>query len=119
METMVGKSRELVEMLARKNVDICYVQETRYMGAGSKAIGSGIERYKFWSGNKARQNGVGVLVHEEMVEDVTEIKRANERIMKIKIVLGGNKVHVFSAYAPQIGRTEKEKQEFWEGYWVR
>ena len=67
---MVGKSREVVEMLARRNVDICCVQETRYRGAGSKTTGSGKERYKFWwSGNKTGQNGVGILVHEEMVED--------------------------------------------------
>ena len=34
--------------------------------------------------------------------------------MKIKIVLGKNIMHIFSAYAPQVGRTEEEKQEFWE-----
>ena len=113
--TMVGKSREVVEMLARRNVDICCVQETRYRGAGSKTIGSDKERYKFWwSGNKMSQSGVGILVREEMVEDVIEIKRTNDRIMKIKIVLGGSVMHIFSAYAPQVGRTEEEKQEFWE-----
>ena len=60
------------------------------------------------------QNGVRILVSEEMVEDVIEIKRTNDRIMKIKIVLGGSVMHIFSAYAPQVGRTEEEKQEFWE-----
>ena len=41
--TMVGESREVVEMLARRNMDICCVQETRYRGAGSKTIGCGKE----------------------------------------------------------------------------
>ena len=111
--TMVGKSREVVEMLARRRVDICCVQETRYRGAGTKTIGSGKEQYKFWwSGNKTGQSGVGILVHSDMVDDVIEVKRTNERIMKVKIVLGKNIVHVFSAYAKQVGSADEEKQEF-------
>ena len=34
--------------------------------------------------------------------------------MKIKTVLGKNIKHIFSAYTPRVGRTEEEKQEFWE-----
>ena len=35
------------------------------------------------------------------------MKRANERIMKIKIVLGKNIVHIFSAYAPLSGENRR------------
>ena len=113
--TMVGRSREVVEMLARRRVDICCVQEVRYKGVGTKTIGSDREKYKFWwSGNKTGRNGVGLLVRDEMVENVIEVKRTNDRIMKIKMVLGKKVVHVFSTYAPQAGRPEEEKQEFWE-----
>ena len=55
------------------------------------------------------------MVHEETVAVVIEIKRTNERIMKIKIVLGKNMMHIFTTNVPQVGRQEEEKQEFWEG----
>ena len=71
MGIMVRKSWEVVKMLARRNVDICCVQETRYRGTGSKTIESGTEKYRLcWSRNKTGLNGEGILVHEEMVEDL-------------------------------------------------
>ena len=33
--------------------------------------------------------------------------------MKLKIVIEGRLMQVMSVYAPQIGRTEEEKEEFW------
>ena len=51
--TMKGKSREIVEMLARKRVDICCVQETQYKGEGCAAFGEGKEGYRFqWIGER-------------------------------------------------------------------
>ena len=35
--------------------------------------------------------------------------------MKVKMVIGKTVYHIFSVYAPQIGRSEDEKAEFWEG----
>ena len=39
------------------------------------------------------------------------------RIVKLKWVLEGNLMHVISAYAPQEGKTQEEKEEF-EELWV-
>ena len=63
---------------------------------------------------KVESSGVGVLVREEMVKDVVEVKRVSPRIMIVKMVVGGKMMEVVSVYAPQVGRTEKEKEEFWE-----
>ena len=38
------------------------------------------------------------------------MKRYNDRIMKIKTLLGKNICNVFSAYAPQMGRLPLEKE---------
>jgi exonuclease III len=46
--TMVRRSREVVEMLARRSVDVCCVQEVQYKGTGCTVFGSGEEKYKFW-----------------------------------------------------------------------
>jgi exonuclease III len=73
--TMVKRSREVVEMLARRSVYFCCVQEVQYKGTGCRVFGSGEEKYKFWwSGEKNRAGGVGVLVRDEVVEDVIEVE---------------------------------------------
>ena len=46
--TLVGRSREVVEMLARRRVDICCIQEVQYHGEGCKTLGDGEQRYKLW-----------------------------------------------------------------------
>ena len=35
--------------------------------------------------------------------------------MKVKMVIGKTVYNIFSVYAPQVGRSEDEKTEFWEG----
>ena len=55
--TVVGRSGELVEMLARRRVEICCLQEVRYKGKGCRVLKHGDDQYKlWWSGNP---NGVG------------------------------------------------------------
>ena len=113
--TLLGKRREVVEMLARRRVDICCIQEVRYKNQGTTAFGSNEEKYKFWySGNSFGTNGVGLLVKQELVERVLEVERYSDRLMKIRMVLGKAVCHVFSAYAPQAGLTAQQKEDFWE-----
>ncbi|KAF3666290.1 Proteasome subunit beta type-7 [Capsicum annuum] len=47
------------------------------------------------------------------MEQVVEVKRVSDRLMSIKLVIGGSTVNVISAYAPQVGLDEEEKV-FWE-----
>ena len=113
--TLVGRSREVVEMLERRRLDVCCIQEVRYRGVGTMSIGQDTHKYKlWWSGSKDRQNGVGILVKDEIAEDVIEVIRISGRIMNIRMILGKGIVNIFSVYAPQSGRSEEEKQEFWE-----
>ena len=113
--TLVGKRREVVEMLARRRVDICCIQEVRYKNQGTTAFGSNEEKYKFWyNGNKDGTNGVGLLVRQELVERVLNVERYSDRLMKITMILGKTVCHIFSAYAPQVGLSMQEKEEFWE-----
>ena len=44
--SLKGRSREVVEMLSRRRVDICCLQEVRYKGAGATSIGTNEEKYK-------------------------------------------------------------------------
>ena len=39
----------------------------------------------------------------------------NQVIKMVKMVIGKTVYHIFSVYAPQVGRSEDEKAEFWKG----
>ena len=46
--SLKGRSRKVVEMLSRRGVDICCLQEVQYRGAGATSIGTNEEKYKLW-----------------------------------------------------------------------
>ena len=103
--TMRGRSREVVDMLVRRQVDICCVQEVRYKGGGAATIGSGEEKYCFfYSGCMEGGGGVDVLVKHKLAGSVVEVERFSHRVMKVKIVIGKVIYQVFSVYALQVGR---------------
>ena len=115
--TLIGKRREVAEMLAKRRVDICCMQDLRYKNSGTTSFGSNEEKYKIWySGNKDGIGGVGILVQNDLVERVLEVVRYSDRLMKVIILLGKTICHVFSAYTPQTGRPAQEKEDFWERF---
>ena len=72
------RSGEVVEMVGRRRLDFCCLQETRRKGKGAETFG----RYKFlWTGCKEGTAGVGFLVEEKWVDKVLEVKQISEQIM--------------------------------------
>src|SRR5208282_6513139 len=57
--------------------------------------------------------GVGILVAEKWIEKVIEVKRISERIMMLRVTVGKNVLNIVSVYAPQVGRSTEEKEEFY------
>uniref|UniRef100_UPI00358FD06E craniofacial development protein 2-like n=1 Tax=Myxine glutinosa TaxID=7769 RepID=UPI00358FD06E len=113
--TMTGRSGEVVEVLVRRRVDICCVQETRWKGSGVRMVkGRQGQKYKFvWQGCLEGMNGVGVLFSEEFVGSVVSVTRVSDRLMMVKMMIGKLLVNVISGYAPQVGRSDEEKDKFW------
>jgi Reverse transcriptase (RNA-dependent DNA polymerase) len=108
--SLTGRCAELAETLRRRRVMIACIQETRWKGSKSRDIGEG---YKlFYHGTSTTRAGVAVAVCEEMRDKVVEIRRVSERIMVVKLVLECGPLNVVSAYAPQAGCTDDEKEEF-------
>ncbi|XP_019264125.1 PREDICTED: uncharacterized protein LOC109241797 [Nicotiana attenuata] len=62
------------------------------------------------------KNGIGILVDRDLRELVVEIWRVNDRLMAIKLGIGGSTLNVISAYAPQVGLDEEIKKHFWEEF---
>ena len=70
-------------------------------------------RYKFfWSGSEEGVSGVGILVAERWIESVIEVRRVSERLLVVRVAIGSSVLNVVCAYAPQVGRSHEEKEEF-------
>jgi len=107
--TMTGRSGEVVEMANRRQLDVCCLQETRWKREGARTFGN----YKFfWAGGREGTAGVGFLVEEGWVDKVLQVTRYSERIMVLRVRVGKSVLCVVSVYAPQVGRTMEEKEEF-------
>ncbi|XP_060177801.1 uncharacterized protein LOC132607736 [Lycium barbarum] len=85
--------------------------ETKWVGPKAKEV----DGYKLWfSGKSGDRNGVGILVDSELRDQVVEVRRVNDRMMTIKLVVEGFTLNIISAYAPQVGLDEEVKRRFWE-----
>ncbi|KAK3557964.1 hypothetical protein QTP86_005212 [Hemibagrus guttatus] len=109
--TMTGKGRELADVMERRKVDILCVQETRWKGSKARSIGAGFKL--FYYGVDSKRNGVGVVLKEEFVRNVLEVKRVSDRVMSLKLKIEGVMLNVVSGYAPQVGCELEEKERFW------
>jgi len=107
--SMNGRSGEVVDMLRRRKLDLCALQETKWKGSGTQVM----DGYKFfWQGGKGGA-GVGLMVADRWVDSVLEVKRVNDRILVVRVNAGKWVLNVFSVYAPQVGRPMEEKEEFY------
>ncbi|KAK3562197.1 hypothetical protein QTP86_030194 [Hemibagrus guttatus] len=109
--TMTGKGRERADMMERRKVDILCVQETRWKGSKARSIGAGFKLIYY--GVDSKRNGVGVVLKEEFVRNVLEVKRVSDRVMSLKLEFEGVMLNVVSGYAPQVGCELEEKERFW------
>ncbi|XP_070003141.1 uncharacterized protein [Nicotiana sylvestris] len=109
--TLTGKSIELSKILQKRKINIACVQDTRWKGTRVRDVGG----FKLWySGSTGGKNEVGILIDRDLRELVVEVRRVNDRLMSIKLVVGGFTVNVISAYAPRVGLDQEVKKQFWE-----
>ncbi|ESO02866.1 hypothetical protein HELRODRAFT_174302 [Helobdella robusta] len=72
--SLTGRSMEIAEMLERRRIDICCLQETRWKSNGVGHINSEKEKYKlFWNGQKMAKNGVEIVVKEPLAQGLTHV----------------------------------------------
>ena len=60
------------------------------------------------------KNGIEIVVREELVESILEVKRVSDRLMAMKLEVNGSILNIVSAYAPQVNNSMEEKNDFWE-----
>ena len=109
---MIGRQRELEDMMERRNEDILCLQETKWKGSKARDIGGRCKL--FYNGADGRKNGIGIVVREELVESDPEVKRVSDRLIAIKLEVKGSILNIVNAYAPQVNNSMEEKNDFWE-----
>ncbi|XP_057531667.1 uncharacterized protein LOC130809848 [Amaranthus tricolor] len=88
--------------------EICFVLEifaieTRWKGQKAK----GIKGYKLWYGDlDSKHNGVGILVSNDILKQLVEVRKCNGKIILVRIVVGEEIISIVSAYGPQVGLDE-------------
>ena len=111
--TMRGRASEIVETLARRRIDICAVQETRWRGCSTRMITGKYCRYQFlWSGHTSGFGGVGILVAEKWAEKIISVDRTSSQQMSLRLLIGRKILYIIYSYAPQSGLSESEKDTF-------
>ena len=53
---------------------------------------------------------------ERWIDSVVDVVRVNVRFMYVKLVNGKQIVNIFSAYVPQVGLSDEEKDDFWNSF---
>ncbi|KAI5625955.1 hypothetical protein C0J50_14509 [Silurus asotus] len=108
---MTGKGREIADMMERRKVDMLCVQEIKWKGSKARNIGGGFKL--FYYGVDEKRNGIGVILKEEYSKRVVEVKRVSDRVIIMKLEIGGMMINVMSDYAPQVGCEMEQKVRFW------
>ena len=98
--------------MERRNVNILGLKETKRKGSKARNIEGGCKL--LYNGAHGRRNEIGIVVREELVESVLEVKRVPDRLMAMKLKLKRWILNIASTYAPQVNNSMEEKNDFWE-----
>ena len=115
--TLTGRSGEIAEVLERRRIKVCCVQETWWKKDRVRVIRTATgEKYKLlWKVCAEGLNGVGVIIAEEFIDKVVKkVVRVYDILMMVMVLVRQCLVNIVSAYAPQVDRSQDEKDEFWE-----
>ena len=104
---------EIADVLRRRKVDIACVQEVKWKVSKARNVGHG---YKLFYHGDTSNSGVGIILREERTKDILAISRISDRIILFKLACPNTKevTTIISAYAPQQGLSELEKDQFYE-----
>jgi hypothetical protein len=113
VRSLMGKLREVVNTMIRRRLNILCVHEMKWKGQKAKEVED--TGFNLWyTANMSTKNGVGIVLDKSLKDGVVDIKRQEDRIILVKLLVGDLVFNVISAYAPQIGFNESVKMQLWE-----
>jgi exonuclease III len=109
--SLTGKLRELVDTMIRRRVNILCVQEMKWKGQKAKEVED--TGFKLWyTDTTTNKNGVDIVLEKSLKDGVVDIKRQEDRIILVNLLVGDLVFNIISAYAPQISLNESIKRQF-------
>ena len=113
--TISGRANEIAEMLTRRKVDLCCLQETRWRGGSACLIKGKNTIYKFfWCGDQSGFGDVGIMLAQKWINNVIFVKRYDHRCLQLRFLVGTVIVNVICCHAPQSVLPVDEKDTFYE-----
>ena len=100
-----------MEVMIRRNIKILCLQETKWIGEKARPIGEWGDKL-WYIGRDRNRNGVGIVLDRQLVDEVVNFRRKNDRILLIKFILGDETFNVISASAQQISLDDASKRQF-------
>ena len=76
--------------MARKNLQVLCVQETKWRGSKAREIGGGYKLY--YHGEDGTKNEMGIVLCEELKDRVLAVERPSDRVRRMKVKFGTSSV---------------------------
>ena len=110
LSTLRGKEEEVIMTMQERKIDILGLCETRLPGEGTKLLHDNYQL--LYKGGRTARHGVGLIVSEELAGKISHPNFKSDRIISFSLKLGLCKISIIQVYAPQQGRPQEEKEEF-------
>ena len=108
----------MIDLLTRRKVDLCSLQETRWRGGLNPGqtrwlTGKDSRMRFYWCGNADGRGGVGFMLAEKWADKVFSVVRVTDRILTLRLILGKQLLTFVALYAPQVGLSVTAKDNFY------
>ena len=111
--TIRGKTEEIVDLMQERQLKVLGIAETRLQGQGRKTVHGDYEL--IYSGSERdTRHGVGLFFHPDLAVHIEKVHYISNRIVASILNINKYRVSFIQAYAPQQGRPQEEKDEFYE-----
>ncbi|XP_063865365.1 uncharacterized protein LOC135103251 [Scylla paramamosain] len=109
--SMTGRSREVADVIKRRKINIFVSRrlDGEVIRPENCEMGT-----SFYSGANKEGRGVGVVLDGEWKKHIVSVNRCSDRVMSIKLMYIKVTINIISAYAPQVGCSIEEKEDFWK-----
>ena len=108
--TLRGKEEEIVMMMQERKINIMGISETRRKTSGRTVLHD--PYICMASGDPTGKYGVALIVTPEVANRMEHFKPINNGMAHMTVNFGREKAVFMIMYAPQQGKTDKEKEEF-------
>uniref|UniRef100_A0A7I4YIF9 Endonuclease exonuclease phosphatase domain containing protein n=1 Tax=Haemonchus contortus TaxID=6289 RepID=A0A7I4YIF9_HAECO len=81
--SFTGKSREVDDLMRRRNIQVFCLQETQWKGEKAREVREDVRLY--YNGDDTKQNGVAIVMVESLKKSVSAVNKVIKRIPTVRI----------------------------------